>query len=82
MKVVEGVKIELIGIDTLSHELALIYPHIAKDMLGIEIDTNQFFDVEDFVKAYDANGINAPIDCEFSIGILKLVKLVKVLEKI
>ena len=65
MKVVEGVKIELIGIDTLSHELALIYPHIAKDMLGIEIDTNQFFDVEDFVKAYDANGINAPIDCEF-----------------
>lgn len=62
---VEGVKIELIGIDTLSHDLALIYPHIAKDILGIEIDTNQFFDIEDFVKAYDANGINAPIDCEF-----------------
>ena len=56
---------ELIGIDTLSHDLALIYPHIAKDELGIPIDTNQFFDVEDFVKAYDANGINAPLDCEF-----------------
>ena len=46
---------ELIGIDTLSHDLALIYPHIAKDELGIQIDTNQFFDVEDFVKAYDAS---------------------------
>ena len=62
---IEGVAVELIGIDTLSHDLALIYPHIAKDELGIQIDTNQFFDVEDFVKAYDANGINAPLDCEF-----------------
>ena len=26
-----------------------------------------FFDIEDFVKAYDANGINAPIDCVFCI---------------
>ena len=65
MGVVEGVEVELIGIDTLSHDLALIYPHIAKDELGIAIDTNQFFDIEDFVKAYDANGINAPINCEF-----------------
>lgn len=65
MEAVEGIEVELIGIDTLSHDLALIYPHIAKDELGIPIDTNQFFDVEDFVKAYDANGINAPIDCEF-----------------
>ena len=65
MELLEGVEIELIGIDTLSHDLALIYPHIAKNQLGVEIDTNQFFDIEDFVKAYDANGINAPIDCNF-----------------
>ena len=65
METIEGVEIELIGIDTISHDLALLYPHIAKDELGIAIDTNQFFDVEDFVKAYDVNGINAPIDCEF-----------------
>lgn len=62
---IEGVEIELIGIDTLSHDLALNYPHIAKEHLGIAIDTNQFFDIEDFVKAYDANGTNAPIDCDF-----------------
>lgn len=62
---IKGVEIELIGIDTLSHDLALIYPHIAKDHLGIAIDTNQIFDVDDFVMAYDANGINAPINCEF-----------------
>lgn len=65
MELLDGIEIELIGIDTLSHDLALIYPHIAKDHLGVEIDTNQFFDIEDFVKVYDANGINAPIDCGF-----------------
>lgn len=65
MELIEGVEIELIGIDTLSHELAHIYPHIAKDQLGVTIDTNQFFDIEDFVKSYDANSINAPIDCDF-----------------
>lgn len=62
---IKGVEVELIGIDTLSHDLALLYPHIAKDELNIAIDTNQFFDIDDFVKAYDANGINAPIDCHF-----------------
>lgn len=65
MESIEGVEIELIGIDTLSHDLALRYPHIAKDELGVTIDTNQFFDVEDFIKAYDSNGINAPINCDF-----------------
>lgn len=65
LELLEGIEIELIGIDTLSHDLALIYPHIAKNQLGVDIDTNQFFDIEDFVKAYDANGVNAPIDCVF-----------------
>ena len=44
-ELLEGVEIELIGIDTLSHDLALIYPHIAKNQLGVEIDTNQFCSV-------------------------------------
>lgn len=60
----KGIKIELIGIDTISHDLALSYPHIAKDQLGISIDTNQIFDIEDFVKIYDRNNISAPIDCD------------------
>ena len=65
LETVKGIEIELIGIDTLSHDLALVYPHIAKDKLGIAIDTNQIFDIDDFIKAYDAPGINAPIGCKF-----------------
>ena len=64
-KSIRGVKIELIGLGTISHDLALRYPNIAKNHLGIQIDTDQFFDIDDFVKVYDANGINAPIDCGF-----------------
>ena len=75
IKAIEGIEIELIGIDTISHDLALIYPHIAKDELGIAIDTNQFFEVEDFVKAYDANGINAPIDCKFLFREVEINKI-------
>lgn len=52
MELLEGVEIELIGIDTLSHDLALIYPHIAKNQLGVEIDTNQFCSV---FLVYDVN---------------------------
>ena len=77
---IEGVKIELIGIDTLSHDLACRYPHIAKNQLGISIDTNQFFDVEDFVKAYDANGINAPLDCKFLYRIDEMDNVIKSIE--
>lgn len=62
---IEGVDIELIGIDTLSHDLALRYPYIAKDILGISIDTNQFFGIEDFIKLYDSSGINAPLGYKF-----------------
>lgn len=62
---IENVEIELIGIDTISHDLALLYPHLAKTELGVSIDTDQFFEVKDFVNACDANGMNAPIKCEF-----------------
>lgn len=64
-KSIEGVEVELIGIGTLSHDLAHKYPHIAKSHLGVDIDTYQIFDVEEFVKVYDSNGINAPIGCAF-----------------
>lgn len=61
----KGVEVELIGIDTLSHDLCSRYPHIAKSHLGIAIDTNQFFDVEDFAEEYDSRKLNAPLKCEF-----------------
>ena len=64
-ELINDVEIELIGIDMLSMDLAENYPHIVREELGIAIDSGQFFDIEDFVQVYDANGINAPINCHF-----------------
>lgn len=65
MSMVGNVEIQLLGIDTISHDLALKYPGIAYDHLNISLDTHQIFGVDDFVKSYDANGINSPINVNF-----------------
>lgn len=44
-----GVKIEIIGIDTISYDLAYKYPHIANDYLRVPIDTYQFFNIDEFI---------------------------------
>ena len=62
---IPGINIELISLGTLSHDLRHKYPHIAANHLGIEIDTNQIFDIDDFVHAYDSTRINAPINTYF-----------------
>lgn len=78
---INGVEIELIGIDTLSHDLALRYPYIAKDLLGISIDTNQFFEVEDFIKLYDSSGINAPLNYKFLYRSQEVASICESIEK-
>lgn len=62
---IENIKVELIGIDTISHDLSACYPNIAYDHLGIKMDTHQIFDIDDFMKVYDANGMNSPINTRF-----------------
>lgn len=57
-----GIKIELIGIGTVSHDLENKYPYLAKDHLDIDLDTGQIFDLEGFVKKSDKNSMNAPLD--------------------
>ncbi len=64
-EMIENVEVKLIGIDTISHDLAIYYPNIACDHLGIMMDTHQIFDIDDFIKVYDANGMNSPINTKF-----------------
>lgn len=64
-KLVPGVEIELIGLGTISHDLLIHYPVLAKDYLDISIDTEQILSISDFVNRYDKNGMNAPLAIEF-----------------
>lgn len=65
LKLINRVKIELIGIGTLSFDIHTYYPSLAKEFLDISIDSNQISNIDDFVKRYDLNSINAPIDIEY-----------------
>ena len=62
---IEGVKIELIGLGTVAHEIVLKYRFLAKRFLDIPVDSGQVFDIEEFVNQYDACGMNAPLELEF-----------------
>ena len=60
-----GCLLTLIGTGRLSHDLFHNYPGIAKDILGIDIDTGQIVSSEDFVSVYNKNALAAPLDTPF-----------------
>lgn len=61
---IKGVKITLIGIGSVSHDLLIKYPTIASDFLNILIDTEQIFEIDEFIDKYDKNKMNASINME------------------
>lgn len=63
-QLIKDVEIEVIGLDTISHDLLYKYPGLAADHLNIPIDTEQIFSIREFVKRYDRNGINAPLNID------------------
>lgn len=61
---ITGIKITLVSIGTVSLDLLTNYPTIASDHLSIPIDTEQIYEIDDFINRYDSNGMNAPINME------------------
>ena len=59
------VKLDLVGGQQLSYELLTKYPGIARDHLSIEVDTGQILSPDEFVAAYGANALAAPLDTAF-----------------
>lgn len=53
------------GLDEISTDLYLRYHPIARDFLGISVDTGQITDVQTFIESHDANPISAPLNKEF-----------------
>lgn len=78
---IEGVKITLVGIATVSHDLLINYPTIASEYLNIAIDTEQIFEIDDFIDRYDKNGMNAPIAMELLHRENEIKSLINKLEK-
>ncbi len=74
------VKITLIDISTVSHDLLERFPTIAKDHLSIPLDSGQFFEIDDFIKKYDKSDINASIGMDLIGRVEELNDLVSKLQ--
>ena len=61
----ENIKLEIYSINTIAHDIYFEYPIIAKDYLGVSVDTEQIMKSEDFIKEYDSNKMLAPLSIEF-----------------
>lgn len=60
-----GVALTLIGLDQLGHDIFCKYPILARDFLGISIDSGQILPMDMFVAKHDANRMSAPLGTEF-----------------
>ena len=61
----KGVSLVIWGIDEIANQVCNHYRSMAKDFLGLSIDTNQIMSIDEFVKVYDANKLSAPINTIF-----------------
>ena len=61
----ENIKLEIYSINTIAHDIYFDYPIIAKEYLGISLDTGQIMNSEDFIEEYDSNKMLAPLFMKF-----------------
>ncbi|MEH2303416.1 MAG: hypothetical protein V7K88_31715 [Nostoc sp.] len=60
-----GVNLNIFGIGPISHDLYQKYPGIARDFLGVEVDTGQIIDIAEYVLAYDKKAGATPLNIAF-----------------
>lgn len=71
----KGILLTIYGVDEIAQQIYSNYPVIARDFLGIEIDTNQIMSAEEFVKQYDSSETAAPLDTVFQNRVEELESL-------
>lgn len=77
----KGINLELFGIDAIAFDLYLKYPGLAREFLGIEIDTGQIVPPEKFISLYQNNKLTTPLDINFHFREKELKSLLEALEK-
>lgn len=60
-----NVNINLYGIGTISFDLLEKFPSVAKDHLGVEVDTGQIVPLDKFISLYESNKLTTTLNTEF-----------------
>ncbi len=76
----KGINLDLFGIESIALELYHEYPGLARDFLGIEIDTGQIVPPKKFISLYN-NTFAIPLDLSFHFREEELDRILKALEK-
>ncbi len=61
----KDIELTLIGLDQLAEGLFFEYPRLAKDFLGVSVDTGQVMSISEFIQTHDNNKMSAPLNTEF-----------------
>ena len=69
-----GAVLTLIGLDQLGNDIFRECPILARDFLGISIDSGQILPMDMFVAKHDANRMSAPLGTEFLLREKELEK--------
>ena len=78
----KGIVLTIWGIDELANQVHNRYRSLAKDYLGLNIDTNQILSLDDFVAQYDANGMAAPLNTIFQYREKEKTDIINALDKV
>lgn len=60
-----GVILNIYGIGPIAYDLYQKYPGLAKEFLGVEVDTGQILPPEEFIAAYNKNKLATKLDTRF-----------------
>ena len=60
-----GITLTIMGLDELANQVHNHYRSLAKDYLGLPLDTNQIVSAEEFILQNDANKMTAPLNTIF-----------------
>ena len=61
----KGIALTIWGLDEIANQVHNHYRFLAKNYLGLSIDTNQILSIDDFIAQCDANGMSAPLKTVF-----------------
>ena len=61
----QGIQLTIFGVDEIAQYIFKKDPILAKDFLGISVDTNQIMSAKDFVDLYDSKEMVAPLNTVF-----------------
>ena len=75
-----GCLVSFLNMGQLSHDLYQKYPGVAKEFLGVSVDTGQVLSAHDFVDQYGKPAFATPLDTSFHFRAEELTKLGEALE--